>query len=176
MLRLRRMDGWTDRRTQGWGGKGGSGRKRSLRAYRAGRTRGNISFLGWVCSHLSAAGRRSSRAGTGRDARGGGEPRSWVGPAQGPPPAVGDSPPGTSPIPTPLSFLSAWRAEASPINFIFLLICSPFRNSGSTDLSLPPSQKYRVFYPAEAGHRQPGMLPHPGPGITLGGLRALVPS
>lgn len=98
----------------------------------------------------------------------GGEPGSWVGPAPGASPAGRDNPPGTSPIPTPLSFLGAWRAGASPINFIFLLICSPFRNSGSIDLSLPPSKKYSVSHPAETGRRQPGMLP-PGRASPRGG-------
>lgn len=141
-----RLEGWMDGRTGGRRGgeeKGGvEGSGVSGRAELGAHEEIFLSPGGSAAtSRLSVAARGGPVPGGMRGAGGGGKPRSWVGPAQGPPPAVGDSPPGTSPIPTPLSFLSAWRAEASPINFIFLLICSPFRNSGSTDLSLPPSQK-----------------------------------
>lgn len=64
------MEGWTDGRTGGrrGGDETGGGRKRGLRACIAARSPGNIYFPVSVCSHLSAAGRRPTRAGTGRDA------------------------------------------------------------------------------------------------------------
>lgn len=149
--------GWKEGRTDAWTGgrrggeKIGGGRKQGVRACQSADT-----------SRLSVAAR--ARARTGRDARRGNR-------ASGRPgliPSVRETPPDTSPIPTPLSFLGAWKARASPVDFIFLLICSPFRNSGSTDLSLPPSKKYSVSHraEAEAPAAGDGSL---GPGITSGG-------
>lgn len=149
-----RLEGRTDGRTGGRrdGEETGGGRKRGLRATRK--------YL-FPRVRLSAAGRHLSRAGTRRDgpweSRGDGSGRLRARPHP-PHPAI-DNPLGTSPISTPLSFLSAWRAGASPINFIFLLICSPFRNGGSVDLSLPPSKKYSVSHPVEGRCRRLGMLP-----------------
>lgn len=71
---------------------------------------------------LSAAHLHLSRAGTSRDGPGGSREDG-----SGRTSSLRNNPSGTSPVSIPLSFLSAMRDTAFPINFIFLIICSPFR-------------------------------------------------
>lgn len=153
-----RMDGQAD---------AGMGRKREVEG--SGVSRRTRKYL-FSRVRFSTVRRRLRRPSTGRDGQWA-KPGRWVGQAQGAPPpphptpAI-DNPAGTSPISTPLSTLSAWRARASPINFIFLLICSPFRNSGSIDSPFHQVKNTASLIPSRVDAGDRGCFPwtghHPG--------------
>lgn len=133
-----RTDGQTEGRTGGWEERGTWEEAQPPGASGCAHRENSWEIFLRPCrprSRLSATGGGPEPGPVPGGRRPGREPGSGA-------PTAGRGEPRRAPGPAPLRCLGALRAGASPVNCVLLLICSPFRSSGSPALSLPPSEKF----------------------------------